>query len=186
MRGPVIDWNLSVREKIPCKVVDLDSKSDAKHLGAVQTLHKRLRECLECMGVGVNMQRNDSVAEEGGAAVQGTTVIKDLGDVRYCLIPSWHYTQHYETLVARVLLCRRVAMPLRLWYCGGVNASNFIGNQEEQKVGANSKPVNSGSLNGAAQAIRCGDIDAWMLVDRQSKIQSAILSASGNGCAGVS
>ncbi len=50
---------------------------------AVQTLHKRLRVCVECMGVGVNMQRNDSVAEEGGAAVtQGATVIKDLGDVR--------------------------------------------------------------------------------------------------------
>lgn len=85
-------------------------------LGAVHTLHKRLRECVECMGVGVNMQRNDSVAEEGGAAVQGTIVIKDLGDVRYCPVPSWHYNQHCEPLVARVLLCRRVATPLRLWY----------------------------------------------------------------------
>lgn len=62
----------------------------------------------------------------------------------------------------------------------------FIRNQEEQKVGANSKPVSSGSLNGAAQAIRCGDIDAWMLVGGQSKVLSATLSASGNGCAGVS
>lgn len=52
---------------------------------AVQTLHKRLRDCVECMGVGVSMQRNDHVAEEGNAALpQGTTVIKDLGDVRCC------------------------------------------------------------------------------------------------------
>ncbi|KAK9915021.1 hypothetical protein WJX75_003704 [Coccomyxa subellipsoidea] len=59
--------------------------SAAALVAAVQTLHNRLRECVECMGVGINMQRNDSVAEEGGAAVQGTTVIKDLGDVRRLL-----------------------------------------------------------------------------------------------------
>lgn len=48
----------------------------------MQTLHRRLRDCVECMGVGVSMQRNDHIAEEGNAAVQGATAIKDLGDVR--------------------------------------------------------------------------------------------------------
>lgn len=106
-------------KQYPAKLLTLIKKVMQSTLGAVQTLHKRLRECVECMGVGVNMQRNDSVAEEGGGAVQGTTVIKDLGDVRYCLVPSWHYNQQYEPLVARVLLCRRVAMSLRL-SCGVV------------------------------------------------------------------
>jgi hypothetical protein len=53
---------------------------------AVQTLHRLLWDCVECMGVGANMPRSDHIAEEGGAAVpvaSGNAVGKDLGDVRW-------------------------------------------------------------------------------------------------------
>ena len=52
---------------------------------AVQALHRRLRDCIDCMGIGANMPRSDHVAEEGQAlpaALAGSIAAKDLGDVR--------------------------------------------------------------------------------------------------------
>jgi hypothetical protein len=54
---------------------------------AVQALHVMLQDCVECMGVGANMGRSDTIAEEGSKAVsavaQGAAVAKEMGDVRW-------------------------------------------------------------------------------------------------------
>ena len=54
-------------------------------MGAVEKLHRRLRDCVDVMGVGVGLPRADTVAEEG--TVSTSTIVpgagtKDLGDVR--------------------------------------------------------------------------------------------------------
>ncbi len=56
---------------------------------AVQALHRLLRDCIDVMGIGVNMPRSDHVAEEGAAlpaALAGSIAAKDLGDVRCGLV----------------------------------------------------------------------------------------------------
>lgn len=54
---------------------------------AVQALHIMLQGCVELLGVGANMGRQDNIAEEGGRAVavvaQGASVAKEMGDVRW-------------------------------------------------------------------------------------------------------
>lgn len=61
------------------------------HGRAVQALHRLLRDCIDVMGIGVNMPRSDHVAEEGQAlpaALAGSLAAKDLGDVRCGPLPS--------------------------------------------------------------------------------------------------
>ena len=56
---------------------------------AVERMHQQLRDSVGMMAVGVDVPRNDTIAEEGASAVTstaGTTTAKDatkqLGDVR--------------------------------------------------------------------------------------------------------
>ncbi|EIE19331.1 hypothetical protein COCSUDRAFT_19644, partial [Coccomyxa subellipsoidea C-169] len=66
------------------EVLEGAAESEVKEvLASMPEPGQRISAAALCMGVGVNMQRNDNVAEEGGTAVtQGATIIKDLGDVR--------------------------------------------------------------------------------------------------------
>lgn len=61
-------------------------------LCAVESLHDKLRDCVDLMGVGIGLPRGDTVAEEGTAVVRDTA--KDIGDVRWacslpCLLAYW-------------------------------------------------------------------------------------------------
>ncbi len=50
---------------------------------AVENLHRRLRDSVDIMGVGVGLPRADHIAEEGAAAVAPPSAgTKDVGDVR--------------------------------------------------------------------------------------------------------